>query len=139
MARQYTTLEMLERLIAFNTTSSLSNLPIIDFIEAYLHEWGIAAYRTVSAEGDKSNLWATIGPQDLGGGIVAVGGRDATGAAVEGRDRRAAGHIGDAPVGAVEADGDERGRRCGVEPRRGVRHAFGEVDARRCRACCAHP
>jgi len=76
MARRYTTLEMLERLIAFNTISSRSNLPIIDFIEAYLNEWGITAYRTVSAEGDKSNLWATIGPQNLADGVVLSGHTD---------------------------------------------------------------
>ncbi len=76
MARRYTTFEMLERLIAFNTISSRSNLPIIDFIEAYLHDWGIAAHRTVSLEGDKSNLWATLGPQNLAGGVVLSGHTD---------------------------------------------------------------
>ena len=65
-----TTVEMLERLIAFDTTSSLSNLPIIEFIESYLNERGIEGKRVYSPDGDKANLWATLGPDEPGGVVV---------------------------------------------------------------------
>ena len=65
-----TTTEMLEKLIAFDTTSDLSNLPIIDFIEHYLSERGIEGRRLYSPEGDKANLWATLGPDEPGGVVV---------------------------------------------------------------------
>ncbi|NND03882.1 MAG: acetylornithine deacetylase, partial [Acidimicrobiia bacterium] len=65
-----TTTEMLARLVAFDTTSSLSNLPIIDFIESYLSERGIESRRVYSPEGDKANLWATLGPAEPGGVVV---------------------------------------------------------------------
>ncbi|MEZ5647810.1 MAG: acetylornithine deacetylase [Alphaproteobacteria bacterium] len=76
MASRYTTLEMLERLIAFDTVSSKSNLGIIDFIEDYLRSWGIASHRTPSTEGNKANLWATVDPQDMTDGIVLSGHTD---------------------------------------------------------------
>lgn len=65
---------MIERLIAFDTTSAKSNLPMIDFIEAYLAEHGIASQRSSDSEG-KSNLLATVGPE-APGGIVLSGHSD---------------------------------------------------------------
>ena len=65
-----TTTEMLERLVAFDTTSDLSNLPIIEFIEGYLGERGITGKRVYSPERDKANLWATLGPDGPGGVVV---------------------------------------------------------------------
>lgn len=76
MAREtYSVREMIERLIAFDTTSALSNLALIDFVEDYLHSYDIPTRRTANAEGTKANLFATIGP-DIEGGIVLSGHTD---------------------------------------------------------------
>lgn len=68
----YTAKEMLARLVAFDTTSSKSNLPLISFVEDYLAQHGIKSDRTPTPEGDKASLFATIGPS--GGGGVAFSG-----------------------------------------------------------------
>ncbi|MDZ4317922.1 MAG: acetylornithine deacetylase, partial [Phenylobacterium sp.] len=54
-------LEILERLVAFDTTSRLSNLALIEWVEAYLDGHGVGHRRVPNAEGTKSNLIATIG------------------------------------------------------------------------------
>lgn len=59
--------ELLARLIAFDTTSYRSNLPLIEFIEDYLARYGVASRRVIDESGEKANLYATIGPQDLPG------------------------------------------------------------------------
>jgi acetylornithine deacetylase len=64
------TIEILEALVGFDTTSRNSNLPIIAWIEAYLDRFGIAHERIDDSTGTKANLWATIGPADLGGYIL---------------------------------------------------------------------
>ncbi|HMB75767.1 MAG TPA: acetylornithine deacetylase [Kiloniellaceae bacterium] len=71
---RYSTVEMIERLIAFDTTSAKSNLDFIDFVEAYLAEHGIAGRRTSESDG-KANLLASIGPA-VPGGIVLSGHSD---------------------------------------------------------------
>lgn len=64
---QETVVDLLSDLIAFDTTSHRSNLPLIDFIESYLSRHGVAAHRVVDSSGDKANLYATIGPADRAG------------------------------------------------------------------------
>jgi acetylornithine deacetylase len=66
-APQYTTLELLERLVAFDTTSHKSNLALISFIESYLIHCKVANRRVLSEDGTKANLFATIGPQGVPG------------------------------------------------------------------------
>jgi acetylornithine deacetylase len=61
------TLEILERLIAFDTRSSESNLPLIDYVRGVLRGYGIEATLVHDATGTKANLFATIGPQDRPG------------------------------------------------------------------------
>jgi acetylornithine deacetylase len=68
-ARLAPALEILERLIAFDTTSSRSNLGLIQWVAAYLRRLGIEAELTAAAEG-KANLFATIGRSDNGGVIL---------------------------------------------------------------------
>lgn len=58
---------LLERLVAFDTTSANSNLELIAFVEDYLAGHGVAAERIASADGAKASLFATIGPQGVGG------------------------------------------------------------------------
>ena len=62
-----TPLEMLARLVAFDTESSKSNLPLIVFVEEYLRSWGVPVVRLPDASGAKAAVFATIGPADRGG------------------------------------------------------------------------
>ena len=66
---------ILERLVAFDTTSHLSNLALIDWVQAYLADHGVSARRIASDDGKKANLLATIGPA-VEGGVVLSGHTD---------------------------------------------------------------
>ncbi len=61
---------ILERLIAFDTTSHLSNLALIEWVEGYLAQHGVASRRVLSADGAKSNLLATVGPASEEGVVL---------------------------------------------------------------------
>ena len=61
---------MLERLIAFDTTSRNSNLALIEFVEDYLSQLGITSERVSNSDGTKANLYATLGPDDSGGYLL---------------------------------------------------------------------
>ena len=67
--------ELLARLVAFDTTSHKSNIPIISYIEDYLARYGVRSVRVPTADGQKASLFATIGPSD-GGGIALSGHTD---------------------------------------------------------------
>jgi acetylornithine deacetylase len=69
------TLDILARLIAFDTTSRNSNLELIGWVEDFLRVRGIASTRVGNAEGTKANLYARIGP-DVAGGVVLSGHTD---------------------------------------------------------------
>jgi acetylornithine deacetylase len=64
------TLDLLARLVAFDTVSDRSNLDLIAFVEAYLASWGVASLRLPNAAGDKAALFATIGPADRPGVVL---------------------------------------------------------------------
>lgn len=64
------TTDMLAGLVAFNTTSAKSNLPIIDFIDTYLTGFGVEANHILNNDGTKANLLATIGPQEAPGVVL---------------------------------------------------------------------
>ena len=66
---------LLDRLVAFDTESSLSNLPLIDFVEDYLLGLGARFTRIPNATGDKAALFVTFGP-DIDGGILLSGHTD---------------------------------------------------------------
>lgn len=68
-------LDMLERLVAFDTTSSRSNLELVKFVEDYLAGWGVRARLSHSDDGHKANILATIGP-DAPAGVVLSGHTD---------------------------------------------------------------
>jgi len=59
--------DLLAKLVAFDTTSSKSNLKLIGFVEAYLKDHGIASTRIPSPDGNKAALFATIGPDGKNG------------------------------------------------------------------------
>lgn len=61
------TVALLGRLIGFDTRSSESNLPLIEFVQAHLGEQGIVSSLTYDTTGKKANLYATIGTGDRGG------------------------------------------------------------------------
>ena len=65
-----TSIEMLQRLVAFDTTSRNSNLDLIEDIQGYLSEFGVASTLVPNAEGTKANLFATIGPETEGGIVL---------------------------------------------------------------------
>ncbi len=57
----------LEKLIAFPTVSRDSNLELIAYVQEILGDLNIASQLVHNAEHTKANLWATIGPSDMGG------------------------------------------------------------------------
>ena len=58
---------MIDRLIAFDTTSRNSNLELIHYVRDYLADLGVAAQLVHDEEGRKANLYATLGPTDRPG------------------------------------------------------------------------
>ncbi len=60
-------LEMIERLIGFDTTSRESNLELIGFIQDHLKNLGIESMLVHNVEGTKANLYATAGDQSKPG------------------------------------------------------------------------
>jgi acetylornithine deacetylase len=68
-------LEMLARLVAFDTESDKPNAALIDSVATYLDGWGVPYRRLPDASGGKVALFATIGPM-RDGGIVLSGHTD---------------------------------------------------------------
>ncbi|HEX2885826.1 acetylornithine deacetylase [Vineibacter terrae] len=62
--------EMLRRLVAFDTTSRESNLALIHYVRDYLKGHGIDSTLVPNAEGTKANLYATVGPVKEGGVVL---------------------------------------------------------------------
>lgn len=62
--------DILEKLVAFDTTSRNSNLDLIGWVEDYLSEFGVTCQRVYDATRTKANLYATIGPADHSGYIL---------------------------------------------------------------------
>jgi acetylornithine deacetylase len=76
-------LEMIRKLVAFDTTSRNSNLELIDFVRNHLESEGIETILVPDETGKKANLYATIGPEDRSGialsghtDVVPVDGQD---------------------------------------------------------------
>jgi len=63
-------IDWLTRLVAFDTTSRNSNLALIEDVEAYLRARGVPTHRVPSDDGQKSNLFALVGPASEGGIIL---------------------------------------------------------------------
>ena len=61
---------MIRRLVAFDTTSALSNLALIEDVKSYLAGYGIDSRLTFDEAHGKANLYATIGPKDRGGIVL---------------------------------------------------------------------
>lgn len=76
-------IDWISRLVAFDTTSSKSNLALIEDIEAYLHGLDVETFRVANDDGSKTNLYALVGPK-VAGGVVLSGHTDVV--PVEGQD-----------------------------------------------------
>ena len=63
-------IDWLSRLVAFDTTSSKSNLALIDHVDDYLTGLGASTWRVADATGAKANLYALIGPAEPGGVVL---------------------------------------------------------------------
>jgi acetylornithine deacetylase len=61
---------MIRRLVAFDTTSRLSNLALIEYVRDYLGKLGVESTLVFDETGKKANLFATIGPQDRPGIVL---------------------------------------------------------------------
>ena len=70
MALTLTPLEMLAKLVAFPTESQRSNLDLIHFVRDYLAGHGVSSHLVPSEDGQKANLFATIGPSTDGGAVL---------------------------------------------------------------------
>jgi acetylornithine deacetylase len=77
------TRRILQTLVAFDTTSSNSNLELIGWVSDYLAGFGVTAELVTGPSPDKANLYATLGPEDRGGvalsghsDVVPVAGQD---------------------------------------------------------------
>ncbi len=64
-------LNLLQKLIAFDTTSSKPNRGCIDFIRDYLDGFGIRSEIVADDSGAKACLWATVGASDQPGLVLA--------------------------------------------------------------------
>jgi acetylornithine deacetylase len=63
-------IDILAKLVAFDTTSRGSNLALIEYVEGLLAELGVTGRRTPNLDGTKSNLFATLGPMTEGGVVL---------------------------------------------------------------------
>jgi acetylornithine deacetylase len=61
---------LLRDLVAFDTTSARSNLPLMQYVQDYLHRHGVGSRLILDETGQKANLWATIGPEGDGGLVL---------------------------------------------------------------------
>ena len=75
MSTAPSSIDMLKRLVAFDTTSRNSNLELIHYIRDYLADFGVESTLVPNEQGTKANLFASIGP-DREGGVVLSGHTD---------------------------------------------------------------
>lgn len=62
--------DILETLISFPSVVGTANGPIVEWIKTYLEAHGAAVSVLAGPEGDRANLFATIGPRDVPGYIL---------------------------------------------------------------------
>lgn len=60
-------LEMISKLISFDTTSRDSNMDLIKYVQGYLGDLGIESTLVPNEDRSKANLYATVGPSDKAG------------------------------------------------------------------------
>ena len=78
-AEDLASLELIRKLVSFDTTSRDSNLALIEWVRTYLDGHGISSSLTFADDGRKANLFATLPARDgnaMTGGIVLSGHTD---------------------------------------------------------------
>lgn len=93
--------EILERLLAFDTVSSKPNMALMDYVRGMLEAAGLRVVLVPDASGGKANLFASTGPESLGG-VMLSGHTDVV--PVEGQ------HWTKPPFALTEAEGRYYGR-----------------------------
>jgi|GEM_PF-3770812 len=83
ISRRHLAIDILDKLVAFDTTSKNSNLDLIHYVRDYLAQHDIETILLHDETGRKANLLATIGPKDASG-IVLSGHTDVVPALEEG-------------------------------------------------------
>lgn len=83
ISRLHLAIDILDKLVAFDTTSKNSNLDLIHYVRDYLAQHDIETILLHDETGRKANLLATIGPKDASG-IVLSGHTDVVPALEEG-------------------------------------------------------
>lgn len=63
-------LDILTQLISFDTTSNLSNLALIQYVQQLLHSKGIDSTLVHDEAGGKANLFASVGPKHVPGVLL---------------------------------------------------------------------
>lgn len=66
MTERLSPLEIMRQLVAFPTISRDTNLPLIDWVQGYLEDHGIAAHRYTDPDQPKAALFAHVGPWEAG-------------------------------------------------------------------------
>ncbi|QCK84833.1 acetylornithine deacetylase [Phreatobacter aquaticus] len=69
---QMTSLELLERLVAFPTVSDATNVDLVAFVSDYLKSHGVPFEVVPQADGRNFNIFATVGP-NVPGGVMLSG------------------------------------------------------------------
>ena len=69
-AQNFSPVEMLERLVSFRTVAGASNQELIAFVADYLLSHGVVTHVLPGPEGDRSNLFATIGDPSQPGYVL---------------------------------------------------------------------
>lgn len=106
-------ISMLERLVAYDTTSRNPNMELITLVQNILGELDIECRITHCDDLSKGNLWATIGPMDRGGIVLS-------------------GHTDVVPVDGQDWKSDP----FKLEERDGLLYARGSADMKGFVACC---
>jgi acetylornithine deacetylase len=75
MSQRLSPFEIMEKLVSFPTVSRDTNIPLVDWVEAYLGTHGITAHRYIDPDQPKHALFAHVGP-DVEGAIVLSGHTD---------------------------------------------------------------
>jgi acetylornithine deacetylase len=70
-----TSREVLEKLVSFPTVSRDSNLDLVDWVQDFLADNGVASHRMLNEDGQKAAVYAHVGP-DAPGGVVLSGHTD---------------------------------------------------------------
>jgi acetylornithine deacetylase len=105
MPARLSDVELLRRLVGFDSTSRRTNLPLVDFVCDYLERPGVRLQRFASPEGDKATLLVELGPPadaERRAGLILSGHTDVVPAEEEGWESD--------PFALIEVDGRLVGR-----------------------------